>query len=450
MKLLVLNLPPRVQREECCWGPSGRFRVFPFLLAQIVTVLKNDAVVEFFDANCEKATFESIELLLAKKRIDAIVCSVTPQYLPLESRIVSISSKFGIKCIAVPIPFDYAEEVVDKYDFHFAIYSEPEKTLLDWCRGVPREELKGAVYKRELDVIKNPPQESYFSKCPAIDWDKFDIGAYNEPIFYQIARGCPYSCKFCVWARKAWQVKPVETVLADLMSLERQGVRLVYLLCAQITTNKNWLINFCKEKIRLGIRVSWKTDVRANEVNRHIIRLMRDAGCVEVYMGVESFNQQILEKLEKKLTVSQIMRASRILNEEGIPLSFAIMFNVGETEQQVKEYINSIKEINMAFIGSGIVKAYRGTELFRELSSTKSESVQDMGVCSVLTPMGLRDAQRRLESFRNEKKKLVPLRVARMFMWYLTNRNARKTIFRRGIKESIESVFSSLYKILMY
>ena len=450
MKIMVLNIPPNVQREECCWGPLGKWKAFPFLLAHIVTVLEKEVDVGFFDANCENATLKDVETMLSKEKPDAIVCSLTPQYMPLEAKISNFCVKNGIQCICIPIPFDSAEKVVQKYDFHFAIYSEPEKTLIDWCRGTNLENLRGIAYKTGKKVIKNPPQQLYFSRCPPINWDRFDLKKYDS-ISYQIARGCPYGCVFCVWANKPWQLKPIETVLTDLANLERRGIWSVYLLCAQITTDKKWLYSFCREKIERGIRILWRSDIRANEVTRESIRLMRDAGCVGLYMGVESFNQKILNKINKKLTVDQILNAIRICIAEGIPLTFPIMFNIGESEKEIIEYIRFIKEIKIPFINSGIVKAYVGTKLYNEIVSINSPYILDMGVVPILTNKDLLNAQRNLMLFRKEKKKLFPLRAVCKLWWLVTNRGRRRVFLsilgRVGIRKSIRSIFFSIVNL---
>lgn len=446
LNLLILNVPPRVQREECCWGPVRR-NVFPFLLAQIVSTLEKECEVEFFDANCDNATFQDIKEMLRRRKPDAVVCSLTPQYMPLEARISKICVNNGVKYIGIPVPFDYAEEVVSKYDFYFAIYSEPEKTLLDYCKGESLETLKGIIYKTNDQLLVNPPQRPCYSKCPPINWDRFDLSRYDKSDFMvQIARGCPYSCKFCIWANKPWQIKPVETVLTDLENLERCGVRTVYLLCAQITTNKRWLYNFCEEKKKRGIEILWRTDIRANEINRDIIRLMRESSCIGVYMGVESFNQQLLDAIDKRLTVKEILDAIKICNEEGMPLRFPLMFNIGETESQTREYVSYIKKARVATVDTGIAMAYRGTRFFQELDAKQNVKILDMGIVPIPTLNDVTNAQMRLKLFRKEMKKLFINRLVSKVWWIITNKKIREVYFtvlkKGGIRVFIYSLIS--------
>jgi len=86
----------------------------------------------------------------------------------------------------------------------------------------------------------------------------------------------------------------VKTVIHDLEDLDKYGVKWVYLLCSQITTNSRWLYDFCTEKIKRRIKILWTTDIRANELTIEKAKLMREAGCVRVFMGVESIDTNLL------------------------------------------------------------------------------------------------------------------------------------------------------------
>jgi len=400
-------------------------------LPNIGNILREVVDVQFFDANLENATFEDIQKLLLTEKPDAIVCSVTPQFLPLEAKIAEVCAQTGTKCIVIPILFDYADEVLEKYDFSFAIYSEPEKTMLEWVKGTPLRKLKGIVFKKNGNLIKNPEQQPFYSQCPSMEWDLLDLRKYDAFI-YQLSRGCPYTCKFCVWAGRPWQIKPVDTVLEDLKNLEREGVRIVYLLCAQISTNKKWVYKFCQEKVKRGITILWHTDIRANEIDREMMAMFREAGCVSVYMGVESFNQEILDFLDKKLTVKQITEAIQTCKEQGIPIVVPVMFNVGENDKDVDDYISCVKKARPTVTHAGIVKLLRGTRLYEELIQEAS-TVLDIGVVAMYTLSDVKNAQKRLNRFKNEA--LKNQLYARVW-WYLTNRHARSVFMtdKGGLK----------------
>jgi radical SAM superfamily enzyme YgiQ (UPF0313 family) len=68
-------------------------------------------------------------------------------------------------------------------------------------------------------------------------------------------------------------------------------------------------------------KLKWNANVRANLVTDKIIRAMRDAGCYEVRMGVESGNDYIRNKIyNKKMTKKQFIKAFELIRKNGVQL----------------------------------------------------------------------------------------------------------------------------------
>jgi len=110
MKVLVLNLPPTIMREECCIGYNKHQRKFPALLSQVTTILSHHVDVDFFDANMEGIRkISDLKPILLQMKPSFIITSITNRYLKLEIGITEICNKLGIKLIVIPLPFEYAE-----------------------------------------------------------------------------------------------------------------------------------------------------------------------------------------------------------------------------------------------------------------------------------------------------------------------------------------------------
>lgn len=405
--MVVLNLPPNLMREECCFGYIGSDKKLPALLCHVVTILSKKTDVTFFDANLERSSIEDVKQYLSHKKPDIVVCTISFNYINHDSRIFKICNDLNIKCIAIPIPFDYAEELISKYNLYFAIYSEPVKTLSNWCGNPNISELKGIVYKNNENVVINPTQEPSFHEITPINWDFFQLKKYNS-FTYQIATGCPYDCVFCMWADKQYQLKPVDTVIEDLQYLEKQGVKFMFLLCSQITTNKRWLTEFCRKKIEKRIKILWHVDIRANELTRDMARLMRQAGCIRVFMGVETSNRHLMKKLNKQLTIYHVNTALNACEAEGLIVCIPFMFNIGENERHLRGYLEYIDHppVHLATIGVTNLYVIPGTKLYpNKPKNTKL-----------------------IHQFRRELRKRKPLRIAKRLLWLFTNKNAKQTL----------------------
>ena len=76
--------------------------------------------------------------------------------------------------------------------------------------------------------------------------------------------------------------------------------------------NKQMVVDFCRKFKKKGYDklIKWNVNVRANLVDEDLIKIMKNSGCYEVRMGVESGNDYIRNKIYKRnMTKKQILIA---------------------------------------------------------------------------------------------------------------------------------------------
>ncbi|UCE39436.1 MAG: radical SAM protein [Thermoplasmata archaeon] len=409
MNVLLLNLPRYegmpIEREECCYGiPSANL---PSHMAQISGFLKQAGIsIDFYDANNRGTSFEEIKRIIKKIKPDLVISTVTVSYMPYEAQIATICKKENIKCIAISCPFGYAEDLVKKYPFYFAIHSEPEQVILDYLNTGKLENLKGIAYKDENGVHKTPSLEGNYSKMPQIDVDLFDPKHYGSFFKYQYSRGCPYSCSFCVWSPLKWQIKNIEVVLDDLESLYKKGLRTLHLLGAQISTNLNWTYKMLDGLEQRRIKVRWGGDIRSNEVNgdKHFLSRVKEGGCNWLLIGGESLSQNLLDGINKKQTVDQIKNTINACYEEKIYLKSGIIFNLEETMDDVKEYVDIIKDLKPFDFYPLMARAEKGTPLYEKWYPDLDYVQVKNWLVKIPTPPDLKNAQKRMDYFEKQTK----------------------------------------------
>jgi radical SAM superfamily enzyme YgiQ (UPF0313 family) len=104
---------------------------------------------------------------------------------------------------------------------------------------------------------------------------------------------------------------------------------------------------FCEGILNRGIRVKFNCSGRVNTVTPEIARLLREAGCIAIYYGLESGNQHILNTMSKKTTLEQIYEAVRLTRENGIYCEYGLMFGQpGENETTLQDTVELIKKIS--------------------------------------------------------------------------------------------------------
>ena len=171
---------------------------------------------------------------------------------------------------------------------------------------------------RELDVLPLPA------------WDLVDADAYRRAwrnahgrMSWNMvtSRGCPYGCNWCakpVFGRRYSQRSPA-SVAEELRRL-KQDVAPDHIWFADdifgLTTR--WIAEFAVEVSARDARIPFMIQCRADLVSPNAARALAEAGCEEVWMGVESGSQRILDAMEKGTTIEEVRAATRALRANGI------------------------------------------------------------------------------------------------------------------------------------
>ena len=150
-----------------------------------------------------------------------------------------------------------------------------------------------------------------------------------------VSRRCPYNCTYCanpVWkANKPWyRVRSAENIVEEIELLYHMGIREITLRCDEFNINLAWSIEVC-QKIRnlQHDDLYFQTVLRADKVTKELAKALKAINCWLVSLGIESGNQRTLDGYGKKITLEQIVNASKILKEEGIKITgFFMIYNV--------------------------------------------------------------------------------------------------------------------------
>jgi len=104
---------------------------------------------------------------------------------------------------------------------------------------------------------------------------------------------------------------------------------------------------------------------RADFVDKENVKALKEANCKIVDMGVESFDQEILDYIQKDLQAPKIYQAINFLQKEGIVPEINLMFGVSplETKEKIKETINKAIKLNVKYVLFSIATPFPGTKL---------------------------------------------------------------------------------------
>ncbi|MEE8470990.1 MAG: radical SAM protein, partial [Dehalococcoidia bacterium] len=144
------------------------------------------------------------------------------------------------------------------------------------------------------------------------------------------------------------------------------GFREVNLEDDLLTLNHTHVYAFCDEIIARGLKFNWSVFSRVDTVNPELLRKMKQAGCSWMLYGVESGNQQILDRIHKKITLEKIREGVRLGKEAGINILASFIIGLpGETEETLKETIRFAAELETPW-GFNVLAPFPGTEVREE------------------------------------------------------------------------------------
>lgn len=233
---------------------------------------------------------------------------------------------------------------------------------------------------KELEVLLKPawedfPLENYFLKQSSIS------GHNNRSVTMVATRGCPHTCTFCtvpnMWNAK-WNARDPQAVVDEIKEMViNYKVEHIDFVDLTFALNRKWTVEFCNLLIEQKLNVTWSLPIgtRVENLNKDIIKLMKQAGCIRVLYSPESGSEETLIRIKKKLKLSDMDRAIIESVNNQIIVKLATIF--GFPGQTLKEALNTYRFIiKSAFMGVHDVVClcfvpYPGTELFDELVEKK-------------------------------------------------------------------------------
>jgi len=294
-----------------------------------------------------------------------------------------------------PLPTLYPERFAGAFDIVFR--GEGDLTVARFCAeyldagGTPADlgaldlsSYPGIYLHRGNTVMRVPPVHhpvAVIEGLPLPDRSSFDHTRYQE--FWErtagcrmtsimITRGCPYSCDFCsrpVWGNN-FRKPSLDQVFAEIQEILALGYDRLWIADDSFTLSTPYLQEFCTRKIREGLPFTWVCLSRVDRLDESIVRMMRDAGCVRVYLGLESGNDETLRLMGKRASVREGIEAVRLFREAGIETSgFFIVGYPGETQQSVDDTLALASSLPLDDISINVPFPLPGSPLFSRMGS---------------------------------------------------------------------------------
>jgi len=297
--------------------------------------------------------WEDIASQIEKSSPDVVGVSLISTKLKSGLRVAEIAKNLGVKRVIAGGP-------------HVSIFpqdalSSPyvDSVVLGEGENVFEKALSSDIVK--ADRIKDIGSLAWPSRESLIGLDSYHP---NDLGFVMTSRGCPGSCNFCcsevLWG-KGVRKRDISDVLEEMDSIhDSYGTNKFYIVDDTFTLGKKRVSEFCEGIGKRGY--DWSCLTRVDRLDQNMLENMIGSGCSMVKVGIESGSQNVLNLMNKEITVSQVRDAAELLNKNSMPWLSYIMVGVpGETSADVDKTMKLIKDIKPSYVSAAIYTPYPGT-----------------------------------------------------------------------------------------
>jgi anaerobic magnesium-protoporphyrin IX monomethyl ester cyclase len=302
-------------------------------------------------------------------------------------RILDMSQRAGATVLANGS--DASDHALDylRQGFRCVLLGEAEWTLLEAVSHLLKkddealERVPGLAYLRkgtgefvktkrrdlmsDLDLLPFPSRDLIDTKQYRDAW-KSAHGYFSLNIV--ASRGCPYRCNWCAKPiyGDSFSMRSATSVAEEMRQLKHDfGADHLWFADDIFGLRPKWVRELAAEVERLDAAVPFKMQSRVDLMTADNVRSLRRAGCSEVWMGVESGSQKILDAMDKGTRVDQIAKARENLRHEGIRACYFLQFGYpGETWQDIQNTIKLVRDTRPDDIGVSVSYPLPGTKFY--------------------------------------------------------------------------------------
>jgi len=277
----------------------------------------------------------------------------------------------NIKLIKPEIPIIFggpqasllSRETLKEFDFvDFVLGGECDFTLPELIRTLScsyRESslfsIPGLTFRTTVgEIIQNKP--GYVIKdLNLLPVPLFNLSKPGKRHMLDVGRGCPFQCTFCSTSdffSKDYRTKKPERIIMEMdLVFRKYGIRHFSFSHDMFTLNRPFIQDFCFKMIAhsktLKKSYFWDCSVRCDCVSEDLLKLMKEAGCQAIFIGVESGSEKIQQSIRKNIPVEDVFRITGICRSLGMEVNTAFMMGFpDETEEDLEKTLQCIARLS--------------------------------------------------------------------------------------------------------
>ncbi len=341
----------------------------------------------------------------------ALVENYKPDLIGLSS--IEVTHKLGIRLLSAingsgiptivggPYATFAPELVIAEKCVNMVCVGEGEQPLVDVCNKMRAGEdiysIANVWSKRDGKVIRNRVRHPIeLNKLPYQDWGVYDKRRFFKPMggsisvtgTFEMNRGCPYSCTFCINSGfdklygdmgGYYREQDVDRLVDEMAEKKEQyGLAYVYLVAESFLTTTRARVERFGKLYNERVGLPFWVEARPESITEDKVEMLNQIGCEGISIGVESGNPELRKSLlGRNVPNRTIIKAFELLHKSGIRVSANNIIGFPtETREMIFETIKLDRIIQPDGVMVSYFSPYKGATL-RDLCESEGYITDD-------------------------------------------------------------------------
>ena len=288
---------------------------------------------------------------------------------------------------------------------------EGEAAMTKLAGGLPVADINGFGWLEDGKFRQNKIDDMAESldHYPKPAFQLFDLkryGSYNMAIvppgtkdgIIITSRRCPFACDFCFKIGHRVRFRSPENIVSEISQLKTDfGYTKFSLIDDCFNANPPRAKEICRQIIRekLGITFTLPNGIRGDLLDDELAGLMKEAGCIGANIGVESWDDEVRAKMNKKLLREDASNAVKLLQQRGIICTaYFIMGHYHDTPESLQKNIDAVKALDADFFQFSKFTPMPGSPIYNKISAEGRLKELDFSKFSIFGDVSLMEHPR--------------------------------------------------------
>lgn len=267
------------------------------------------------------------------------------------------------------------KNILEKYDFiDFVLTGEGEWTFPDFLDNMNGDlSLVSGLTYRENGRIVSVPEKEYSDTPPSPFTEEFFKNLNGRISYIESARGCPYRCAFCLSGRcSPLRFFDIDRVKKDIIALSGSGTQTVKFVDRTFNANAeraNEILLFIKENYGKTIpdNVCFHFEIAGDILRESTLEILSSMprGSVQLEIGMQSFNEETLKKINRKTDTKKLVsNIKKLISFNNMHIHIDLI--AGLTGENLESFINGFNtaySLKAHMLQMGFLKLLYGADM---------------------------------------------------------------------------------------